>query len=232
MTSSPSNIYSDILRNDLCAFIYRCFVELSPHTPSEHNWHLEVLVSKLEEVRLRRCKRLIINIPPRHLKSFIGSVVFPAWLLGHDPAKQILAISYAQDLSDKFARDSQALITTPFYQSLFGTRLSADRNAVAEFETTEGGYRLSTSVGGAITGRGADVIIVDDPIKADEALSDLRRQAVNAWYDNTPAQPPQQSRTGRHHRHHAEAAHGRSCGPSAADRDLGCCVTSRDGGER
>jgi predicted phage terminase large subunit-like protein len=185
MTLSPSNIYPDILRNDLCAFVHRCFVELNPHTPFEHNWHLEVLASKLEEVRFGCCKRLIINIPPRHLKSFVGSVVFPAWLLGHDPAKQILAISYAQDLSDKLARDSRALITTPFYQSLFGTRLSADRNAVAEFETTEGGYRLSTSVGGAITGRGAHVIVVDDPIKADEALSDLRRQAVNAWYDNT-----------------------------------------------
>jgi len=76
-------------------------------------------------------------------------------------------------------------MTRPFYQSVFNTRLSADRNAVAEFETTEGGYRLSTSVGGAITGRGADIIVVDDPIKADEALSDARRQAVNAWYDNT-----------------------------------------------
>jgi predicted phage terminase large subunit-like protein len=74
---------------------------------------------------------------------------------------------------------------SPFYQALFGTRLSAERNAVSEFETTEGGYRLSTSVGGVVTGRGADVIIVDDPMKADDALSDARRRSVHDWYDNT-----------------------------------------------
>ena len=124
------------------------FLELNPHTPFEPNWHLEVLAWKLEEVRLGRCKRLIIN---SHRAPEIpdGSVAFPAWLLGHDPARQILAISYAQDLSDKLARDCRALMTRPFYQSVFNTRLSADRNAVAEFETTQGGYRLSTSVGGA-----------------------------------------------------------------------------------
>src|SRR5205085_6476955 len=130
----------------------------------EQNWHVDVLAAKLEEVRRGTCKRLIINIPPRHLKSHAASVAFPAWLLGHAPAKQILAISYAQDLSDKLARDCRALMTSPFYQSLFETRLSADRNAVAEFETTRGGYCLSTSVGGVVTGRGADIIIVDDPM--------------------------------------------------------------------
>ena len=185
MAPSPSRIYSHILRNDFCAFLHRSFLELNPHSAFEPNWHLEVLAAKLEEVRLGACKRLVINIPPRHLKSHAASIAFPAWLLGHDPAIQILAISYAQDLSDKLARDCRALITSPFYQSLFDTRLSADRNAVAEFETTQGGYRLSTSVGGVVTGRGAHVIIVDDPMKADEALSDARRQAVNSWYDNT-----------------------------------------------
>jgi predicted phage terminase large subunit-like protein len=185
MAPSPSRIYPHILRNDFCAFIHRSFLELNPRAEFEQNWHLEVLAAKLEEVRRGGCKRLVINIPPRHLKSHAASIAFPAWLLGHDPAIQILAISYAQDLSDKLARDCRALISSPFYQSLFGTRLSAERNAVAEFETTQGGYRLSTSVGGVVTGRGADVIIVDDPMKADDALSDVRRQAVNDWYDNT-----------------------------------------------
>jgi len=105
----------------------------------------------------------------------VGSIAFRAWLLGPEPAKQILANSYAQDVSDKLARDCRALITSRFYQSLFDTRLSLDRNAVAEFETTQGGYRLSTSVGGVVTGRRAHVIIVDDPMKADNALSEARR---------------------------------------------------------
>src|SRR5271166_4701378 len=171
--------------NDFDAFIHRFFLELNPQAEFKPNWHLEVPAAKLEEVRRGTCKRLIINTPPRLLKSHAASIAFPAWLLGHDPAIQILAISYAQDLSDKLARDCRALIMSPFYRSLFKTRLSAERNAVAEFETTEGGYRLSTSVGGVVTGRGADVIIVDDAMKADEALSDVRRQYVHGWYDNT-----------------------------------------------
>jgi hypothetical protein len=136
MASSPGRVYPHILRNDFCAFMHRSFLELNPRAEFEQNWHLEALAAKLEEVRRGACKRLIINIPPRHLKSHAASIAFPAWLLGHDPAVQILAISYAQDLSDKLARDCRALISSPFYQSLFDTRLSADRNAVAEFETT------------------------------------------------------------------------------------------------
>jgi predicted phage terminase large subunit-like protein len=185
MVPSPYRVYPHILRNDFYAFIHRSFLELNPQGQFEPNWHLEVLAAKLEEVRRGECRRLIINIPPRHLKSHTASIAFAAWLLGHDPAKQILAISYAQDLSDKHARDCRALMTSPFYQSLFDTRLSAERNAVYEFETTEGGYRLSTSVGGVLTGRGADLIIVDDPMKADDALSDARRKSVHEWYDGT-----------------------------------------------
>src|SRR5271165_606493 len=133
MGPSPGKIYADILRNDFCAFLHRSFLELNPQAKFEPNWHIEVLAAKLEEVRRGTCKRLIINIPPRHLKSHAASIAFPAWLLGHDPAKQILVISYAQDnLSDKLARDCRAVITSPFYQSVFDTRLSAERNAVSE----------------------------------------------------------------------------------------------------
>src|SRR5271166_484447 len=185
MARCPGRLYSEILSKDFCAFMHRSFLELNPQAEFEPNWHLEVLAAKLEEVRRGTCKRLIINIPPRHLKSHAASIAFAAYLLGLDPAKQILAISYAQDLSDKLARDCRALMMSPFYQSQFDTRLSAERNAVSEFETTAGGYRLSTSVGGVVTGRGADVIIVDDAMKADEALSDVRRQYVHGWYDNT-----------------------------------------------
>src|SRR6185437_7900863 len=128
---------------------------------------------------------LIINLSPRHLKSFAASVVFPAFLLGHDPTKKILSVTYAQDLSDHLARKSRSLMTSAFYQALFDARISKGRDAVADFETTAGGYRLSTSIGGVLTGRGADIIILDDPIKADDAQSDTRRRSVNERYDNT-----------------------------------------------
>jgi hypothetical protein len=185
MTPSPANMYADILRHDLYAFIHRSFLELNAQTPFLSNWHIQMLVAKLEEVRRGSCKRLIVNVPPRHLKSHAISIAFPAWLLGHDPAKQILSVTYAQDLSDNLARKSRTLMTSAFYEALFDTRLSKGREAVSDYETTEGGERLSTSVGGVLTGRGADIIIIDDPLKADDALSESRRRSVNEWYDNT-----------------------------------------------
>lgn len=185
MSPSPGNMYAEILRNDLCAFIHRSFLELNGGTEFQPNWHLEMVSAKLKEVAAGTCRRLIINIPPRHLKSHSASIAFPAWLLGHDPTKQILAVSYAQDLSDKLARDCRALMTSRFYMDIFKSRLSPDRQAVSDFETTEGGYRFSTSVGGVLTGRGADIIILDDPMKADDAQSETRRNNLNEWYDNT-----------------------------------------------
>ena len=84
MTQSPTRMYRDLLRYDLCAFIHRAFLELYPGVRHLSNWHIELIASKLEEVRTGRCKRLIVNVGPRHLKSFLISVVFPAWQLGHD----------------------------------------------------------------------------------------------------------------------------------------------------
>ena len=183
-TSPPATMYTHILRNDFCAFLHRSFLEIEG-ADFHVGWYLELLAARLEDVRSGRCKRLIINISPRHLKSFAVSVVFPAFILGHDPGKKILSVTYAQDLSDNLARKSRTLMTSPFYESLFTTRLSKGREAVADFETTAGGYRLSTSIGGVLTGRGADLIIIDDPIKADDAQSDVRRRSVNEWFANT-----------------------------------------------
>lgn len=185
MTTSPSKTYSEILRGDFNAFVHRSFRELNGQTVFLSNWHQEVLAAKLEDVRQGRCRRLIINIPPRHLKSHIASIAFPAWLMGHDPHPKVLAVSYSQDLADKLARDCRKLMTSSFYLALFDTRLSPDRQAVAEYDTTAGGYRLSVSVDGGSTGRGASIIIIDDPLKADEALSEARRRSMNGEYDNT-----------------------------------------------
>ena len=164
------------------SFIARSWKSTSPNFKFAE--FLEVLAAKLEDVRHGRCKRLIVTMPPRHLKSLAASVIFPAWVLGHDPTKKILSVTYAQDLSDDLARKSRTLMKSPFYEALFQTRLSG-REAVAEFETQAGGGRFSTSVNGVLTGRGADIIIIDDPLKADDALSETRRRGCNEWYDNT-----------------------------------------------
>jgi len=136
-------------------------------------------------VREGKIRRLIINLPPRHLKSLMASTAFPAWCLGRDPTAQILCVSYAQDLADKLARDCRGIMMSPWYRQLFPTRLAPHRQAVQEFITTRQGYRLSTSTGGVVTGRGANIIIIDDPLKPDEALSDAQRQGANEWFDHT-----------------------------------------------
>src|SRR5271163_4046562 len=91
--------YLEVLSQDLCTFAQRCFRQLNPNTQFLMNWHLEVLAAKLEACRQGKISRLIINLPPRHLKSIWASVAFPAWVLGHDPAAQIICVSYAQDLT-------------------------------------------------------------------------------------------------------------------------------------
>ena len=157
----------------------------NPQAELALNWHLEVIAAKLTAVREGKIRRLIINLPPRHLKSLMASIAYPAWCLGHDPSAQILCVSYAQDLADKLARDCRSIMLSQWYRQIFPTRLAAHRQAVQEFLTTRQGYRLATSNGGVLTGRGADIILIDDPLKPEEALSDARRQATNEWYDHT-----------------------------------------------
>jgi predicted phage terminase large subunit-like protein len=177
--------YEVLLRHDFAWFAARCFEELNPQTNLAMNWHLEIIAAKLMEVRQGKITRLIINLPPRHLKSLMASVAFPAWCLGHDPSAQILCVSYAQDLADKLARDCRSIMMSPWYRRIFPTRLAAHRQAVQEFITTRQGYRLATSTGGVLTGRGADFILIDDPLKPDEALSDAQRKTANDWFSHT-----------------------------------------------
>ena len=177
--------YETMLRQDFSTFAARCFYDLNPQTELAMNWHVEVIAAKLTAVRQGKIRRLIINLPPRHLKSLLGSIAFPAWCLGHDPSAQILCVSYAQDLADKLARDCRSIMMSPWYRRVFPTRLAPHRQAVQEFITTRQGYRLATSNGGVLTGRGADVILIDDPLKPEEALSDAQRQAANDWFSHT-----------------------------------------------
>ena len=177
--------YHALLRMDFYAFIQRCFLQLNPSQHFLPNWHIEVIAAKLEACRQGKIRRLIINVPPRHLKSICGSIALVAWILGHDPSAQVLCVSYAQDLSDKLARDCRSVLMSKWFRALFGDLISTNRQSVQEFKTKHEGCRRATSVDGGLTGFGADFIIIDDPLKPDEALSDGQRNAVNEWYDNT-----------------------------------------------
>jgi predicted phage terminase large subunit-like protein len=177
--------YAIVLREDFATFVARCFSDLNPQAKLAMNWHLEVIAAKLMEVREGKIRRLIINLPPRHLKSSIASVAFPAWCLGHNPSSQILCVSYAQILADMFGRDSRSIMMSPWYRRIFTTRLAAQRLAVQEFVITRQGYRLATSTSGVLTGRGADIILIDDPLKPEDTLSEVLRRAANEWFDHT-----------------------------------------------
>jgi predicted phage terminase large subunit-like protein len=177
--------YDALVRGDFAAFAQRAFHELYPRSQFLMNWHIRVLAARLAAVRDGHIRRLAINLPSRHLKSLLASVAFPAWILGHEPSAEILCVSYAQDLADKWSRDCRRIVASPWYRWLFPTRLAPMRQAMAEFETTARGCRIATSVGGVLTGRGADVIVIDDPLKPEEALSDRHRQGANEWYDHT-----------------------------------------------
>ena len=143
MTAPLSDAYADLLRNDLSVMIHKCFVELQPYTPYQHNWHIDIIAEKLMACFVGKIKRLIINIPPRHLKSICASVALPAWWLGHDPSAQIICASYGQELANRLALDCRNIMQTRWYQALFPrTRLHGNRQAVHDFTTNTAGISL------------------------------------------------------------------------------------------
>ena len=185
MKNLTANEYFTMLRNDLSAFIQGSFYQLNPDAQFLANWHIEAIACELERCLRGETKRLIICVPPRSLKSHCASVAFPAWLLGHKPSAQIICASYGQDLADKFALDCRSLMSSDWYGKVFATRLSAHRQSISEFMTEAQGFRLATSVGGVLTGRGGDFIIIDDPLKPEQSFSQSQRKAVNDWYQHT-----------------------------------------------
>ncbi|MEC5382408.1 phage terminase large subunit [Aurantimonas sp. C2-6-R+9] len=175
-----------LLRQNLGAFTERCFNEISPAQPYAHNWHLDALAFHLGEVAAGRIRRLLITLPPRSLKSISASVAFPAWLLGHDPSRRIVCVSYARDLTVAHANSCRAVMRAHWYKALFPfTRVDPAKDTETEMRTTGHGYRLATTVGGTLTGRGGSIIIIDDPMKAADAASDLARQKANVWFNET-----------------------------------------------
>ena len=130
-TLTPAQ-YDVLLRADFAGFAQRAFRELNPRAALAVNWHIEAIAAKLARLREGLIRRLIVNLPPRHLKSLLASVAFPAWCLGHEPSAQILCVSYAQGLADKLARECRRIMTGDWYQRLFSTRLSLQRRAVPE----------------------------------------------------------------------------------------------------
>ncbi|MEL6246151.1 MAG: phage terminase large subunit [Pseudomonadota bacterium] len=170
-----------LLRTNLRAFTEKVFATINPGTEYLDNWHIGAVTHALERVYDGDTKRLLVTQPPRSLKSVCTSVAFVAWALGKDPKLKLICISYSQDLAMELARQCRLVMESEWYQAVFpGTKLR--RTTDAELVTTKGGGRISTSIGGTLTGRGGDILIIDDPLKAEDANSESARQKVIKWY--------------------------------------------------
>jgi hypothetical protein len=175
-----------ILRSSFYAFVIKAFETVNPGREFLQNWHIELMCWTLSRAHAGELHRLIFSLCPRSLKSFVTSVAFPAWVMGLDPTRRFICISYSEDLAIKHSRDFHMVVRMPWYAETFPA-IKFDTKKFTEHEvgTIQNGFRYATSVGGTLTGRGADYVIIDDPIKTDGAMSEAERSRVNEWYSST-----------------------------------------------
>jgi predicted phage terminase large subunit-like protein len=181
---TPAKARASMARLSFRFFVELAFHELGGEGAYQHNWHIDAIIYELERIRTGQNRRLIVTVPPRSLKTMIVSICWMAWMLGHNPALRFIMVSYGLDLAEKQARDCLRIIDSAWFRAAF-PELHIAKRAVLDFETSAGGGRLSTSLGGPLTGRGADHIVVDDPIKADDSGSELARATAANWLSNT-----------------------------------------------
>lgn len=169
----------------LAQFVRQAWPIVEPETELEWNWHHDAICEHLEAVTAGQIRNLLINVPPRHTKSRITSVMWPAWQWIRRAAHQWLCASYAAQLSTRDSVFCRQIIKSPWYQRYWGDRvkLSLDQNVKTKFTNRAGGHRIATSVGGAATGEGGDTIICDDPHNLQEIHSKPMREAAVTWWD-------------------------------------------------
>jgi predicted phage terminase large subunit-like protein len=168
-------------------FLKEAWKVIEPGVPFTKGWHLEAICEHLEAVADGDIKRLIINIPPRHSKSTLVSVIWPVWQWLKAPSTQFLCASYALSLAIRDNRKSRLLIQSPWFQSVYGSAftMSSDQNMKSYFENSSRGYRLAVSTGSAATGHGGSILIGDDLHAIDEKESDVARESCLDWFDTT-----------------------------------------------
>ena len=197
MSQFDQRMLHTALRNDPVCFIEKAFNTLNPATPFLDNWHISAIAYHLEQVLKGKNRRLIICLPPRSLKTIIASIAFPAWALGHDPSRKIMSVTYSNGLAANYANHFRQIVGATWYQKIFPhTHISRHKDTEVETAFTAGGYRLGTSTFGTITGRGADLLICDDPIKSQDVQSDIKREANNNLYAGSLLNRLDDKRTG------------------------------------
>lgn len=180
-------ILAEKAKRSLSEFITQAWPVIEPATDYKPNWHIEAICDHLEAVTAGQIKRLLINMPPRYMKSICTSVMWPVWEWIRFPSTRWLFASYAASLSTKHSLDRRTIIQSPYYQQRWGHlfQLADDQNIKTEYNNSARGYMFATSVGGAATGKGGDRVVVDDPLNPKEASSDALRTAANTFFDQT-----------------------------------------------
>lgn len=169
----------------LYEFVKQAWPTVEPGVPFIASWHIQEICEHLEALSHGELRKLLINIPPRHSKSTIVSVMWPMWEWLSEPQHKYLCASYSGNLSIRDNLKARRLVQSPWYQERWGHlfRLAGDQNAKQRFENDRTGYRLATSVGGTATGEGGSRLILDDPHSAQEAQSDVIRESALEWFD-------------------------------------------------
>jgi len=183
--SLRDEIDRELASGSLREFVMQAWPIVEPSTPFVPGWHIDAIIEHLEAVTLGQIRNLLINVPPRHMKSLLVSVLWPAWEWIRWPERRWLYSSYGAQLSIRDSIKCRRLIESPWYQARWGDRfaLTSDQNTKGRFDNNRSGYRLATSVGGAVTGEGGDRIVCDDPHNVQEAESDSVRKGTLDWFD-------------------------------------------------
>lgn len=182
---SYKELDQELCRRSLLHFSKRAWHVLEPGRKFITGWHIEAICEHLEAVTRGEIRNLLINMPPRHMKSTLVSVLWPAWAWIQNPTKRWLFSSYANVLSKRDSVKCRRLIESPWYQDMFGqiVQIVDDQNEKMRFENTKTGCRIATSVGGSGTGEGGDIIVVDDPHNVKDAESEQVRESTLEWWD-------------------------------------------------
>lgn len=185
--STQINLVHSLCRTHLDFFVHQVVCHLNPGNAYDDAPHVGAMCYLLERVHRGEITKAIITVPPRYLKSTVTSVAYVAWALGHDPTLKIVVASYGEKLSREHADQFRSVVTSDWYRAMFPRfRIDPRRNTAMELKTAQGGGRRAVSLGGALTGMGADMIIIDDLMKADEgAMSATERENARDYYEQT-----------------------------------------------
>ena len=173
--------------DDLRKFVTIAWPILEPTTPLQWNWHLDLLCEYLTAVQRGECRRLIINVPPRSMKSLLCTVFYPVWRWCTEPQRRFMFVSYSDELSTDHSVFRRNVLNSKMYREGWGNKVkfSKDQNLKTQYENTRRGVMFSTSITGSATGKGCDELIVDDPLNAKKAFSDTERDTTNRNFDAT-----------------------------------------------